>query len=243
VQDRVVLVLGASGGIGGALCRRLAAGGAKLVCASRESDRLTALAGELGATAIPLEATDPAQVEAAAARAVALHGRLDGAVNAVGSILLKPAHLTTDAEWGDTIARNLGSAFYLVRAAARQMREGGALVLVSTAAARTGFANHEAIAAAKGGVIGLTLSAAATYASRAIRVNCVAPGLVETPLSRHITSRETARQASIAMHALGRLGRPEEVASAIAWLLDSEQSWVTGQVLGVDGGLGAVRPR
>jgi NAD(P)-dependent dehydrogenase (short-subunit alcohol dehydrogenase family) len=123
------------------------------------------------------------------------------------------------------------------------MASGGSIVLCSTAAARAGFANHEAIAAAKAGVIGLTLSAAATYAPRNIRVNCVAPGLVDTPLAARITANPAALQASTAMHALGRIGRPEDVASAIAWLLNPENSWVTGQVLGVDGGLASLKPR
>lgn len=116
-------------------------------------------------------------------------------------------------------------------------------MLCATAAARTGFANHEAIAAAKGGVIGLTLTAAATYAPRNIRVNCVAPGLVDTSLAARITSNEAALKASTAMHALGRIGRPEDVASGITWLLEPENNWATGQVLGIDGGLGAVRGR
>lgn len=116
-------------------------------------------------------------------------------------------------------------------------------MLCATAAARAGFANHEAIAAAKGGVIALTMSAAATYGGRNIRVNCVAPGLVETPLTARITGNDAARTASQAMHALGRIGKPEDIASAIAWLVDPENSWVTGQVIGVDGGLGTVRSK
>jgi NAD(P)-dependent dehydrogenase (short-subunit alcohol dehydrogenase family) len=123
------------------------------------------------------------------------------------------------------------------------MGKGGSVVLVSSAAARLGLANHEAIAAAKAGVIGLTLSAAATYAARGLRVNAVAPGLVRTPLTARITGSEAALKASTALHALGRIGEPEDVASAIAWLLDPAQSWVTGQVLGVDGGLATLRSR
>lgn len=169
-------------------------------------------------------------------------GPLDAVVNCAGSILLKPAHLTTDREWSDTLHTNLTTAFHTVRSAARLlMSTGGSIVLCSTAAARTGLANHEAIAAAKAGVIGLTLSAAATYAPRNIRVNCVAPGLVDTPLAARITSNEMALKASLAMHPLGRIGRPEQVASAIAWLLHPENDWVTGQVLGVDGGLATLR--
>ena len=106
-----------------------------------------------------------------------------------------------------------------------------------------GLANHEAIAAAKAGILGLTLSAAATYAGQNLRVNAVAPGLTETPLTAALTSNETSRKFSEAMHALGRLGKPEDVARAIMFLLDPANSWITGQVLEVDGGLSSVRPK
>ena len=238
-----VLVLGASGGIGSALARRLAASGTRLVLAGRDAARLEAVAAETGGTPLVLDATKPAEVEAAAARAVEAHGRLDGLANCVGSILLKPAHLTSEEEWDAVVATNLKSAYAAVRAAARAMSAGGSVVLVSSAAARLGLANHEAIAAAKAGVIGLTLSAAASYAPRGLRVNAVAPGLVRTPMTARITGSEAALKASTAMHALGRVGEPEDVASAIAWLLDPAQSWVTGQVLGVDGGLATLRSR
>ena len=174
----------------------------------------------------------------------ALDSPITGIVNCAGSILLKPAHLTSEAEWQQTMETNLTTAYATVRAGARaMMATGGSIVLCTTAAARTGMANHEAIAAAKGGVMELALSAAATYAPRNIRVNCVAPGLVDTPLAARITSNEAALKASTALHALGRIGRPEDVASGIVWLLDPANSWVTGQVLGIDGGLGTLRPR
>jgi NAD(P)-dependent dehydrogenase (short-subunit alcohol dehydrogenase family) len=238
-----VLILGASGGIGSALARRLASGGTRLVLAGRDPARLESVAAETGGTTFVLDATKPAEVEAAVAKAVELHGRLDGLANCVGSILLKPAHLTSEEEWDSVVTTNLKSAYSAVRAAARSMTAGGSVVLVSSAAARLGLANHEAIAAAKAGVVGLTLSAAASYAPKGLRVNAVAPGLVRTAMTSRITANEAALKASTAMHALGRVGEPEDVASAIAWLLDHAQSWVTGQVIGVDGGLGTLRSR
>ncbi|MEM7309655.1 MAG: SDR family oxidoreductase [Planctomycetota bacterium] len=236
------LLLGASGGIGSALARQLAAGGNRLTLAARGHERLSALAAEVGGTAHPLDATSLDEVEQAAERVVAEHGRLDGVVNCVGSILLKPAHRTSAEEWRTTLAANLDTSFAAVRAgASAMMKTGGSIVLLSSAAAQLGLPNHEAIAAAKAGVVGLARSAAASYARRGVRVNVVSPGLVRTPLSAPWTESPANEKASLAMHALGRLGEPEDVARAIAWLLASEQSWVTGQVLGVDGGLGSVR--
>lgn len=238
------VILGATGGVGSALCERLAASGAQLVLGGRDAERLEQLAQTTGSHPFTLDATAPAQVEACVQAAVERYGHIDGIANCVGSLLLKPAHLTSDDEWAATLAANLTSAFAVVRAGARaMMRTGGSIVLVSSAAARTGLANHEAIAAAKSGVIGLTLAAAASYGPRGIRVNCVAPGLVRTPMTARLTASEASLKASAAMHVLGRIGEPAEVAAALAWLLDPEQGWVTGQVLGVDGGLGSVRAR
>jgi len=171
-------------------------------------------------------------------------GGVTGAANCAGSILVKPAHLTKPDEFDDALKVNLYSAFSVVRAAAKTMRKsGGSVVLFTTAAARTGIPNHEAIAAAKGGVISLSRSAAATYASNNIRFNAVGPGLVNTPGASDIVGNETARKASEAMHALGRIGEPGEVASLAHWLLGPDATWVTGQTFGIDGGLGTLRGR
>lgn len=241
---RRVLVIGAAGGIGSALVRRLVASGGKVFLAGRDAARLEALATELGMPWGTVEATDPDAIDGVADRAVAELGGLDGLANCAGSILLKPAHLTSTADWQATIATNLTSAFGCVRAAGRLMKgEGGSVVLVSSAAARVGLANHEAIAAAKAGIIGLVLSAAATYAKQKVRFNAVAPGLVRTPLSKGLLSSELAEKASVGMHPLGRLGEPDEVAAAIQWFLDPAQGWITGQVLGIDGGLADLRGR
>lgn len=243
-EGTVTLILGATGGIGGALARRIRSGGGTVIPAGRNAERLAVISAELGEAGIEFDASSFESVERAVQQAAARHGRLDGVALCSGSLLLKPAHLTTEAEYRSTMAANLDAAFATVRAAAKAMIDtGGSIVLVSSAAARSGLANHEAIAAAKAGIIGLALSAAASYAPRGIRVNCVAPGLTETALTARITGNEASRRASEAMHALGRIGRPEDIASAMAWLLDPENSWVTGQTIGVDGGLASVRPR
>ena len=243
-QPPCYVVFGATGGIGASLCRRLAARGAKVVLVARDMGKLQPLADELGAALIATDATRMDQVDACIEQVVRENGRIDGIANCIGSLILKPAHSTTEAEWLATVAANLTTAFAVVRAGAKAlMSSGGSIVLVSSAAGRIGLANHEAIAAVKAGVIGLTLSAAATYAPRRIRVNCVAPGLVRTPMTSRLTSNEMSLKASTAMHALGRIGEPGDIASAIDWLLSSEQSWVTGQVLGIDGGLGSILSR
>ncbi|MBC7545118.1 MAG: SDR family oxidoreductase [Candidatus Sericytochromatia bacterium] len=239
----VHVVLGAGGGIGSALSRRLVAAGAIVAVVGRTAATIEGLAEEIGAQPYVLDATDSAAVRACIDSVKVRFGRLDGIANCVGSLLLKPLHLTSDDEWQATIQTNLGSAMAAVRAGVLAMREtGGAIVLVSSAAARVGMANHEAIAAAKAGIIGLTLSAAATYASRGIRINAVAPGLIRTPLTARLTGNPASEKVSLAMHALPRLGEPDDVASAIAWFLDPANCWVTGQVLGVDGGLATIRP-
>ena len=235
------VVLGGTGGIGSELTRLLTSSGSNVLIAARGEERLRTLSRETGSEALSADATRFDEVERATGRALALWGRLDGIVNCVGSILLRPAHMTSEVAYRETIAQNLDTAFAAVRAGGKSLKKGGSVVLVSTAAVRTGLPNHEAIAAAKGGVEGLVRSAAATYGPSGIRVNAVAPGLVRTPMTERITSNKSASDASRSLHVLGRLGEPKDVASAIQWLLDPGQGWVTGQVLGVDGGLGSAR--
>jgi len=238
-------IAGGTGGIGSEVARRLRVEGADVVLVARNEARLQERASELGARALVMDATHPESVARAFDMALGEGRRLVGVVNCIGTILLKPAHLTSDDEWRTTLDTNLTSCFLLLREAARRMMTsgGGSIAFCSTVAAQRGLFNHEAIAAAKAGVEGLTRAAAATYARYQIRVNCVAPGLVQTPLSQFLTANEAARKASVAMHPLGRLGEPGDVASAIGWLLSPEQKWVTGQVLHVDGGLSTVQAR
>ena len=236
------IVLGATGGIGSELCRRPAADGPPPVRAARDVGPLKELPHELDAPYHAVDATEAGAVEELFSRTAGEHGPIAGAVNCVGAFLLKPAHMTTDEEFAHQISQNLTTAFNTVRAAAKNMPDGGSVVLLSSVAARVGLANHEAVAAAKAGVSGLALSAAASYVARGLRFNVVSPGLVQTPMTEGVTRSETARRASLDLHPLGRLGEPGDVAGAIRFLLGPEADWITGQTFGVDGGLSTLRP-
>ncbi len=244
----VYVLLGATGGIGSAVAHSLADDGAQLVLGARTESEVETLADETGGDAFPLDATSFEEVQDIVGHATDTYDRFDGIVNFVGSVLLKPAHLTSIDEYEEQVRLNLDTAFNTVKAAGRpMMRSGGSIVLMTSAVSRTGLKNHEAIAAAKGGVTGLMKAAAATYANRDVRVNAVAPGLVggegefKSKMSAPILGSEAGRKQSESMHPLGRVGTPEDVAPAVTWLLDPETNWVTGQVIGVDGGLGTVR--
>ncbi len=236
-----IVIVGASSGIGAATARLLAEENRALALTTRRpSDLPDHLAGH---PVYELDASNWDDVDAVFESIATDAGRIDGVVHCAGSVFLKPAHLTSEEEYRRVLDTNLSTAFAVVRSATRHMmKTGGDIVLISSAAARIGLANHEAIAAAKAGVIGLVQSAAATYARQNIRVNGVAPGLVRTPGTKRLTGNEASVKASEAMHPLGRIGEPEDIARCITWLLDAGQSWLTGEVIGVDGGLSHVKP-
>ena len=238
---KTALIYGASGGIAAALAQHLSPGGWQLALASRTPENLIDLPHSIKITA---DGTTAHGANTAVEETLKTFGQIDATVNAIGSILLKPAHLTSDEQWDEVIKVNLTSCFNVLRASAKAMtKTGGAIAFVSSVAAGRGFANHEAIAAAKAGVEGLTRSAAATYASKQIRINAVAPGLTNTPAAEFITQNEGALHASVDMHPLKRIGQPKDIVNGLAWLIDPEQSWVTGQIIGIDGGLGALHQR
>lgn len=167
--------------------------------------------------------------------------KVDAVVNFCGSILLKPAALLTEADWHKTISINLTTAFNVANATTKLIKKDCALIFFSTAAASIGLPNHEAIAAAKAGVEGLSRSIAASYAKQNIRSNVIAPGLIETKLSQAIVKSERGRSYSLSMHGLPRLGQPDDVASILNWLLSPKNNWITGEVIRIDGGLSTLK--
>lgn len=239
-----VAIIGATGTIGSAVTRRLVRNRRPVLLLGRDEQKLSALSAEVQQPYAVIDLRNSQSLEAALKNKVSETGGYDALVNCVGSLFLKPAHATSDDDFRTVLETNLFSAFATVRAAAQALRErGGSIVLFASAAAEIGIQNHEAIAAAKGGVIGLARSAAATYATHGIRVNVVSPGLIRTEMTRRIWENPIASSASVELHALRRFGEPEQVASLVAWLVDPENDWVTGQVIGVDGGLAHVIPK
>ena len=243
-MNNVVWITGASGGIGRNVLEKLSAQGWTVVASGRDHDSLQQLSSELDNIHIlPVDVTDHIAMKDAADRIKSEFGQLDALVHSVGSILLRPLHATSVEQFQDTISLNLTSAFLAMKFSIPIMMKsgGGRIVLFSTVAAKIGMPNHSSISSAKAGIEGLAKSAAADYAKRGIRVNVVAPGLVETPLSSHLLSNENSRSISENMHPIGRVGQPQEVGSLVSWLISDGPDWMTGTVIPVDGGLGNIR--
>ena len=241
-----ILIIGGTGGIGQAIARRLRAAGTPVHLAAREEQKLAALASEIGASYsladVLLPETIAPAIEAAAA---AGGGALAGLCYAVGTINLKPVGRLTQADFERDFRVNALGAALAVQATlpALKKAEGTASVLLfSTVAVAQGFAAHASVAMAKGAVEGLTLALAAELAPK-IRVNCIAPSLTRTPLAAALTANEAMAGAIAQMHALGRLGEAEDIAPLAALLLSPEASWITGQVIGVDGGRSSLRTK
>jgi len=241
LSGRVALVTGASRGIGRAVARQLAARGAVVVAAAR-GDHAEPVAREIAdgggrCEAVPLDVTDPANVERTIGEVLTRHGRLDVLVNNAG---LTRDHLLLrmkPADWDIVIATNLTAAFLCAQAVVRPMikQRNGRIIAISSVVGQTGNAGQANYAASKAGLIGFVKSMAREVASRGITVNVVAPGLIETDMTRALA--ENVREQWAAQVPLGRLGTPEEVASAVSFLASDEASYITGQVLAVNGGM------
>ena len=234
------LIIGASGGIGSQLTDYLQDKGHTVLLAQHNNPINQNTLVQSLTHISSVEATDFDSVSNFFNYGVEKLGKIHGVVNLAGSILLKPAHKTSNDEFDYTINQNLKTSFSIVRSAGLLL-ENASVVLISSAAASVGFSNHEAIAAAKAGIEGLARSAAATYSKKNIRFNVIAPSLLDTPLATGITSSPLALKASEKMHPLGRIGKPRDVVNMIGLLLDEENNWITGNVFHIDGGISKIK--
>ena len=244
---RVAVVTGGGSGIGEATCRLLAEQGVGVAVLDRDAAAAERVAGEVGGTAVPADVTDPAAVAAALDEAVARLGPLTDVVSNAGIGRWKPLESITDAEWRLLVDVNLTGAFYVLRAAIPHLRAAGrgSVVHVATLNVHRPVPNEGPYSAAKAGVVSLTGTAAIELAPT-IRVNCVSPGIVATPLTAAITSSPAVLDAVTGAIPRGRIAAAEEVASVIAFLLSDAAAAITGQDLVVDGGgglLGATTDR
>jgi 3-oxoacyl-[acyl-carrier protein] reductase len=241
LSGRIAIVTGASRGIGRAIARQLAVQGAHVVAAARE-DNARAVAEEIIAAggsgeAVALDVTADGAAEGVVASALERHKRIDILVNNAGIARDQLMLRMKREDWDAVLATNLTGAFALTQAVLKPMirQRGGRIICISSVVGQSGNAGQANYAASKAGIIGFAKAVSLEVASRGITVNVVAPGLVETDMTRAIT--ESAREDWASKIPLRRLGTPDDIASAVCFLASDEASYITGQVLAVNGGM------
>jgi len=242
LTGKIALVTGASGGIGGAIARRLHAQGATVVLSGTRAEVLEALAAELGGRAhvMTCNLSDEGAASALVGRVEQELGHLDILVNNAGLTRDGLAMRMKDEDWREVIEVNLTAAFRLSKAALKGMmkRRWGRIIGISSIVGVTGNPGQANYVASKAGLIGMSKALAQEVATRGITVNCVAPGMIETPMTDVLNEQQRARMlAAIPMQ---RLGNPDEIASAVVYLASEEAAYVTGQTLHVNGGMAMI---
>lgn len=243
-MNKIALVTGAAGGVGRAVAEQLAARGWQLIVTSRRAEHLRSAFGDqhLQVVADCSTVAGARQILQTASEQQMLPSAF---AHCVGNIRLGAMHRMSETDFNDCLSANLVSAFHTLSAfvgALREARSPGAAVLVSSAAARIGTPNHEAVAAAKAGLEGLVRGAAASYAASGIRINAVAPGIMETPASASVIASPAAREGAARQYPLPGIGSAGELAELIVWLLSESAARVTGQVWALDAGFSTIRP-
>ena len=237
-----VLIFGASGGVGQALARRLSKKGEDLFLTARNADDITDLAEELDAGFAACDVLDDEALQKAVDEA-AERGDLTGLAFAAGSIDLAPLKKIDRDAMRKSFELNAVSAAMALKAAEKPLKAaGGSAVLFSTVAVSQGFMSHGVISAAKGAVEGLTRAVATEWAPKA-RVNAIAPSLLDTGIAQPILSSDKMRESIAQMHAIERIGTPDDAAAAAEFLLSSDSGWITGHVIPVDGGRSPLRSK
>jgi NAD(P)-dependent dehydrogenase (short-subunit alcohol dehydrogenase family) len=245
LSDDVAVVTGAGRGIGEGIAHTLAAAGAAVVCAARRADEVERVAADIRAqggraVAMPTDVTDSGAVEALAQKAISEFGHLDIWINnAGGSPIQAPLTQLDPAEWDATMRLNLTSIWVCTNTAARLMRDGGRIVNISSKAAVSTVMGSGHYAAAKAAVNSLTVTYAKELGPR-IRVNCIMPGAVPTEImmkAMRLQDEDLPKLEKVLRMPMRRLGTPDDLGQAVLYFVSPASSWVTGQILGVDGGL------
>lgn len=231
-KDKNILIVGASSGIGYSLAKKLQEKGANLILASRNKPDLS---GDF--QYIKLDVLDMKD------ELKELPEELHGLAYCPGSINLKPFQSIKENDYINDFRLNTVGAAMVIQQSLKALKKSGeaSIVLFSTVAANTGLSFHASVASAKGALQGFGLSLAAELASKNIRVNLVAPSLTDTPMAKNLLSTDEKKEASNKRHPIGRYGTAEDISNAATFLLDSENSWITGQIIGVDGGMERIR--
>lgn len=238
-----VLITGASGGIGQAVANVATGHDWEPICVGRSLDKLRGLLP--GFHHVEADVTDESQVKMLFDDLEAGSRLPSALIHCVGSTLISPLDRVSAEQYAETIKINLTSAFMVSAhfiSALKRASKPGAIVLFSSVVSRIGVANHEVIAAAKAGIEGFALSAAASYASLGIRVNVVAPGLTETPLTARMLSSEAGRVAANKQYPIAGINDANDVAETACWLISPGSARITGQIIAVDGGFSRIRP-
>ena len=240
MENKKYIIFGATGGMGGSIARSLAADGSNVHLVARDQQAVADLANDLDGTFSVCDVTDHDQIRQAVADA---GDRIDGLVYAVGSIVLKPLKSTTTEALTTAFDVNAAGALVAVQAAEPALKTAkGSVLLFSTVAVGQGFANHAIVSMVKGAVEGLTRALSAELAPK-VRVNAIAPSLSDTAMAAPLLANDTMRTSLAKVHPLGRLGEPSDVVGLAKVLLGDQGNWITGQIIGVDGGRGALAGR
>ena len=234
------IIAGSTGTLGTAIVKELSNDN-ELLLIGRDEDKLKEQASSVNASYQVIDLTNTVEPREFA-KIVDTEIEIKGLINCIGSILIKPLHGTSIEEFNDVITTNLFSSYFLLASFARRMKNGSAIFFSSVAGSK-GLSTQEAIAAAKSGIEGFARSAAATYAKDNLRVNVIAPSIMDSKMSEKILSSVSAREVSKNMHPISKIGDADDILPVIKWLLSPDAKWVTGQTIHVDGGLSTVKPR
>jgi NAD(P)-dependent dehydrogenase (short-subunit alcohol dehydrogenase family) len=240
LADRVAIVTGGASGIGKATAENFAAEGAKVIIGDLASSAGAKIAAAIGGTFVATDVREAKQVEALVKAATDKFGRLDVMFNNAGIGLSIPLLETSEEDYRRTIAIDLDGVFWGLKFGGKVMvsQKRGAIVNTASVAGLIGSPGLSAYNAAKHGVVGLTRNAALEFSAYGVRVNCICPGVIETPLVMNMFGEmEGARKMLDQMHPMGRMGQPQEIAKAVTFLASDDASFITGHALAIDGGM------